>query len=337
MAHYKKINSVGVSSILAHDNRTQKTLGSNIDESLICKNYNLRQHEISEYQFYKKRKQEVLATGSRFNSRSVGLISCVITIPKDFAYYGNEEKEKEFFEECCKFLDEKHGSENCVSAWVHRDECKMIEGKKTETSAENHLHYCTMPIEKDGDVLKFNAKKILTKTYLKKFHKDLQKHLSEHFGFKVNILNDITQGDNKTIEQLKELSEEKEKLKEDVQEQNEEIQAQKQVIAKNYDILKLQQKNNHQDEVDISFNQLEYILQSDLFFELPEHLQTELSENLYKNIHLFDDLKQWFLELNDCVVNDLVVQEVVDEKDFVVFDEETQTQIENEHSLDEER
>ena len=51
------------------------------------------------------------------------------------------------------------------------------------------------------------------------------------------------------------------------------------MIAKNYDILKLQQKNNHQDEVDVSFNQLEYVLQSDLFFELPEHLQTERRES----------------------------------------------------------
>ena len=158
MAHYKKINITGVSSVLAHDNRTQKTLKENVDVSLIYQNYNLRQHEVSEYQFYKKRKEEVQKTGSRINSRTVGLVSCVITIPKDFAYYGNEEKEKEFFEECCKFLDGKHGSENCVSAWVHRDECKMIDGKKTETSAENHLHYCFMPIEKDGDVLKFNAK-----------------------------------------------------------------------------------------------------------------------------------------------------------------------------------
>ena len=52
---------------------------------------------------------------------------------------------------------------------------------------------------------------------------------------------------------------------------------------------------------------------------------------------MFDRLKQWFLELNDIVVNDLIVQEVIDEKDFVVFNDEAQTQIENEHSLDEAR
>lgn len=309
MAHYEKINAVGVSAILAHDNRTQKKKEKHIDVSLSKDNYNLRRHPEGDFKYYKERKKQVLATGSRFNSRTVGLVSCVITLPKDFPFLGNKDKERQFFEVCCNFLDKKHGKENCVSAWVHND----------EPLSKSHLHYCTMPIEqtqdKDGnDILKFNAKAIVDRSYLRTFHKDLQKELENAFGCKINILNDVTQGNNKTVKQLKEITEHKKQLEQDIN----------------------NLRYTLQQDTDVLFcTQLKDIYQDDgLFFELPEDKQKELTE-VQELIEQFLDVREQLISLNDTIVNDLVVNEVVPDTFFFQYDVEEQQQ-EQSHSLEDE-
>ena len=309
MAHYRKINGAGVSAILAHDNRTQKKKEKNIDVSLSKDNYNLRRHPEGDFKFYQERKKQVLATGSRFNSRSVGLVSCVVTLPKDFPFLGDKQKERQFFEVCCNYLDRKHGKQNCVSAWVHND----------EPSSPGHLHYCTMPIEEckdqDGkDILKFNAKSIVNRSYLRTFHNELQKELESFFGCKINILNDVTQGNNKTVKQLKEITEQKEQLEKDVNNL-------RYTLKQDSDVLFCTQlKEIYQDD--------------DLFLELPEDKQKELTE-VQELIEQFLDVREQLISLNDTIVNDLVVNEVVPDTFFFQYDVEEQQQ-EQSRSLEDE-
>ena len=195
MAHYQKYQFDAVFRLLDHDKREHTSLQEHIDTSFSHLNYNLVTHPEGEKVFFRNRKKQALETGSRFNSRSVALCSCVVTLPKDFPFK-DEKHIKEFFEESVKFLHKYHGEENCVSAWVHCDESSF------------HLHYKTMPLQwqknKQGEnILQFNAKAILCRSYLQKFHEELQKHLTLHFGEPIHILNGETIDGNLAVEQLK--------------------------------------------------------------------------------------------------------------------------------------
>ena len=195
MAHYAKYKDGDVVRLLHHDDRKNTALKEHIDPERSHLNYNLAPHE-RETAFYNARKNEAIETGSRFNSRTVGLVSCVITLPKDFPFKDDPKKVREFFEECVRFLNGIHGEENLVSAWCHFDE------------VQPHLHYKTTPLlwqtNKEGkEVLQFNAKKILTPIYLRGFHENLQKHLTLHFGEPIHILNGETENGNLSTEQLK--------------------------------------------------------------------------------------------------------------------------------------
>lgn len=199
MAHYAKYQADGSLRLIDHDKREKTHLQEHIDTGRSYLNYNLAPHHDDERKFFLTRKKEALETGSRFNKRSVALVSCVITLPKDFPFKDDPEKVKAFFEECVKYLHKKHGEKNCVSAWVHLD----------ETSP--HLHYKSMPLvwqkDKDGkDILQFNAKKILTRSYLQKFHSDLEKHLTVFFGEPIHLLNESTSQGNLSPEQMKQNS-----------------------------------------------------------------------------------------------------------------------------------
>lgn len=206
MAHYTKYTQGGVMHLIEHDKRENIHLQEHIDTTLSCNNFNLCEHSEGEGAFFRMRKKEALATGSRFNTRSVALVSCVVTLPKDFAFKDDPDKVKEFFEQCVEYLHQKHGKENCVSAWVHFDEPHKNDDGTVSISP--HLHYKTMPLQwqknKEGiDLLQFNAKAIVSRSYLKQFHTDLQKHLEAHFCCDINILNGATAGGNKTVLELK--------------------------------------------------------------------------------------------------------------------------------------
>lgn len=117
----------------------------------------------------------------------------VVTAPEDLA----EEELPLFFDECYKFLNARYGKENVISAPVHMD----------ETSP--HLHYNFVPVVKDKKkgIPKLSAKECITRKDLNTFHQDLTKHMMTVFGRDIGILNGATVGGNKTIKQLKKMSE----------------------------------------------------------------------------------------------------------------------------------
>lgn len=193
MAHFEKYTKGGAYQILHHDEHDERA-GKHIDRERTHLNYNL-QPRSDPWQFVKDKIDMSKKSGARFNSRSVALVSCVITLPKE--YDGDP---RQFFEECKKYLDQYFGSDNCVSCWVHVDE------------AQPHFHYKAVPILRDGDRVQFNAKKLVSRSFLQKFHKGLDKYLATVLGRPTGVRNGATSHGNQTVEQMKRLTEVKKEV-----------------------------------------------------------------------------------------------------------------------------
>lgn len=191
MAHYEGYTRTQVGHICQHDARQQgdgcNHSNESIDDSRTHLNYNLASdlQPMKATDFIQQRTSEVRCL-KRDDVNVMG--SCVLTLPKDFT--GNE---RAFFESAYRFFVNQHGAENVISAWVHMDE------------NQPHLHFKFVPITTDkkrGD-LKVCLKEITTKSYLKRFHGELQKHLESELACPCNILNGATAGGNKTVQELK--------------------------------------------------------------------------------------------------------------------------------------
>lgn len=160
-----------------------------IDSSKTHLNYNLAPtREISQGDFVKQRCSEVKC----LNRKDVNVMcSWVITAPKTII--GNQEQEQKFFEETYKFLSERYGKENVVSAHVHMDE-------KTP-----HVHFAFIPVvtDKKKGHLKVSACEVINRIELQSFHRELEKYMQKAFGYEIGILNDVTKEGNKTITELK--------------------------------------------------------------------------------------------------------------------------------------
>ena len=194
MAHFEKYTQAQSRQVLQHDARKYSDGRDHIDHEKTVENYDL-QGRPDPWQFVKDQIKASKDSGGRVNTRTVSLVSCVVTLPQE--YKGDPDL---FFDACKHYLDTIFGEENCVSAWVHKDE------------KQPHLHYKCTPIVRDGDRLQFNAKKLLSRTFLQKFHKDLDNYLESFFGARTGVVNGATTHGNQTIQQLKKLSETKKKV-----------------------------------------------------------------------------------------------------------------------------
>lgn len=213
MAHFDKV-SAGWKQVLNHDYRKQTDKRENIDKSLSYLNYDLIDRN-DPWKFVEDKIEESKKSGGRFQDGTVILCECVITVPIDFI--GDE---RLFFEECKRVLDKHFGSDNCVSAIVHRD----------EPGARSHLHYKAVPIVekektyKDGrkkQIKQFSAKELLNQSYLSYFHDQLQEELEATFRHDVNVkTNGSTKEQRQEIVELKEQIEEQKIL---IRQQKEEI------------------------------------------------------------------------------------------------------------------
>lgn len=192
MAHLEKYTAAAAGHMFAHYDRSHSSSTSNIDESRTHLNYNLAEKDqpLSCLDFLHKRMSEI-----KVLKRANVNVMCdwVITAPEDL----KEEELPVFFDECYKFLNVRYGKENLISAPVHMD----------ETSP--HLHYNFVPVVKDKKkgIPKLSAKECITRKDLNTFHQDLTKHMTAVFGRDIGILNGATVGGNKTIKQLKKMSE----------------------------------------------------------------------------------------------------------------------------------
>ena len=192
MAHLEKYTAAATGHMLAHYDRTHSSSTSNIDESRTAMNYDLAETDqpLPALDFLHKRMSEI-----KVLKRANVNVMCdwVITAPESLT----PEELPLFFSECYKFLNDRYGKENVITAPVHMD----------ETSP--HIHYAFVPVvtDKKKGIPKLSAKECITRKDLNTFHPDLTKHMTAVFGRDIGILNGATVGGNKTIKQLKQISE----------------------------------------------------------------------------------------------------------------------------------
>ncbi|MGL5352097.1 MAG: MobV family relaxase, partial [Clostridium sp.] len=173
MAHVAKYSKGALGHMFAHYERAKDKTGEyikfgneDIDTSKSHLNYNLApNHKMSQGEFVKQRCSEVKC----LNRKDVNVMcSWVVTAPQGFP----KDKEKEFFEKTYKFLENRYGAKNVVSAHVHMDETRP------------HIHFSFVPVVYDAkkDIEKVSAKQMVCKSDLQTFHQDLEKNLERHFG-----------------------------------------------------------------------------------------------------------------------------------------------------------
>ena len=191
MANVDKFTRAAIGHLCAHFERAKDESGEyirfgnqNIDTEKSHLNYNLApEHNGGQVAFIRKRTSEVKC----LNRTDVNVMcSWVVTLPQGF------NRDKEFFEETYKFLAERYGEKNVISAYVHMDE------------KQPHMHFSFVPVVMgNNDQEKVSAKELLTKIELQRFHPALQKALEQTLGQEVPVLNGATVGGNRTVAELK--------------------------------------------------------------------------------------------------------------------------------------
>jgi hypothetical protein len=191
MANVDKFTRAATGHLCAHFERAKNESGEyirfgnqNIDPAKTSLNYNLApDHNGGQVEFVRRRTAEIKC----LNRPDVNVLcSWVVTLPQGFV------REKEFFEETYKFLEDRYGSKNVVSAFVHMDE------------KQPHMHFSFVPVVVGNNGKeKVSAKELLTKMELQRFHPALQTTLERALGQKVPVLNGATIGGNRTVTELK--------------------------------------------------------------------------------------------------------------------------------------
>lgn len=178
-AHYERAKDVNGDYI--------KFKNQDIDTEKTDQNYNLAPDRgMSQMDYAKQRCSEVQC----LKRKDLNVMcSWVVTAPKTLP----KQDEREFFEQTYKFLENRYGAKNVISAHVHMDEISP------------HMHFSFVPVtyDKNKDIEKVNAKEKVSRADLQTFHKDLEKALERHFGREVGILNEATKEGDKCIEELK--------------------------------------------------------------------------------------------------------------------------------------
>lgn len=150
-------------------------------------NYNLATpHEEGQIEFIRNRCKELNA--AKRKDLNV-MADWVITAPQSIV---DSERTDEFFYKTYRFLANRYGTENVISAFVHLDEISP------------HIHFAFVPVTKDGRV---SARDRINKNELSCFHKDLDSFIRFEFRstYKGDLMTGIVKlnGGNKTIAELK--------------------------------------------------------------------------------------------------------------------------------------
>lgn len=207
MANVAKYQASQTGRMCAHYERAPDCFGNEyIDSSRTNLNYNLaaEDQKMNQIDFIKKRKSEV-----KHSNRKDLKTMCdwCVTLPKNVKP-GDERK---FFEETYKFLNDRYGKENVISAYVHNDE------------STPHMHYAFIPVVYDRELgaEKISAKELINLSELRRFHGELQAHLEKEFGYDVGVSNNST-SINLNLRKYKELMKEMDKIRDEVNEIEEE-------------------------------------------------------------------------------------------------------------------
>lgn len=242
MAHAAKYAASASGHMLSHYDRSKDGLSGNIDPSRTHLNYNLGpEREGSQLDFIHQRMSEV-----RCLKRADVNIMCdwVVTLPQ-YQWHDNnihmtpnkEQVERTFFERVYRFMADRYGEQNIISAYVHRDETTP------------HIHFAFVPVTEDkkrgGE--KLSAKEVVTRKDLQTFHTDLERHLDSFRDWHFEVVNEATKDGNKTIAELKKQTAHEEVLKA----QQEATEARQRALQEQESIKSLvEQKNALKDEIE---------------------------------------------------------------------------------------
>lgn len=242
MAHAAKYAASASGHMLSHYDRSKDGLSGNIDPSRTHLNYNLGpEREGSQLDFIHQRMSEV-----RCLKRADVNIMCdwVVTLPQ-YQWHDNnihmtpnkEQVERTFFERVYRFMADRYGEQNIISAYVHRDETTP------------HIHFAFVPVTEDkkrgGE--KLSAKEVVTRKDLQTFHTDLERHLDSFRDWHFEVVNEATKDGNKTIAELKKQTAHEEVLKA----QQEALRARQRALQEQESIKSLvEQKNALKDEIE---------------------------------------------------------------------------------------
>lgn len=182
--HVEKYKAADVYNTLNHDLRISKNhTNEKINPELKHLNYNLRGGDPK--QIYRERINQLEYRKSKQTNM---IASWAITLPKKLV---NTPQQSQYFDEMYRFFCERYGFENVISAFVHLDETTP------------HMHLKFIPVMLENGIEKVNAKKVVSRTELRRVHKDAEKHCIEVFGEPGLILNGATAGGNKTVTEMK--------------------------------------------------------------------------------------------------------------------------------------
>lgn len=213
MAHAAKYTRTAAARLAAHYERMKvpvkkengetameyiKFGNQDIDLNRTHLNYNLApEREGGQAAFLKQRLSEVKV----LNRADVNVMcSWVVTLPKVenmdqkiHATPNHDVVSRLFFERTYDFMAARYGEENVISSYVHRDE------------TNDHMHFSFIPVMADTKTggEKVCAKKVLSRTDLRSFHEDLERHLDTFGDWHFEVLNGATKEGNKAIAELK--------------------------------------------------------------------------------------------------------------------------------------
>lgn len=200
MAHLIKSTRGATGGLTRHFERYKNKDGEyihfgnqEIDINKCHLNYNLAE-EKNQMEFIKNRTSEVIC----LNRKDVNIMcSWVVTLPDNIR---NKEEQDLFFKESYRFLENLYGKENVISSFVHLDETTP------------HMHFAFIPVvyDKKKENYKVSAKELINRKHLQEFHPKLENHMTKIFNRDIGVLNEATKDGNKSIDELKRTSADKE-------------------------------------------------------------------------------------------------------------------------------
>lgn len=222
MAHVQKFNRASAGKILGHCEREKSQYGdflkykttSNIDPDRTKLNMSM---DFKDGQTVHQRLANRLAEVHVLNRKDVNVLcDWVITYPKELSQEKSEITQ--FFDSAIRFLAERYGVKNMISVNIHMDE------------AQPHVHFCFVPVVYDAKKKreKVSAKEVLSKKDLSTFHQDLERYMYQDIQLQSGLIHSgITkrQGGNRSIPELKAITQKKKSLEIQAVELKEDIQS----------------------------------------------------------------------------------------------------------------
>ena len=126
-----------VSKINKHHERLKETYQSNpdIDVEMSYLNYHIVE-PVSTYR--KQRIERIENVGAKRRKDSIVMQDGLITATPEWMQQLSTQEQKEYFNYCYQFIEDRYGRENIISAVVHLDE------------ANPHMHFVFVPITRDN-------------------------------------------------------------------------------------------------------------------------------------------------------------------------------------------